>query len=289
MIAVRIQGRLGNQLFQYAFALSASKRLNTRFYVDQYIDHFTVNKYFKGIDNNYFAFILKVFNLKGYKNFFTFYLRRAYFKDLQVVSQFAVRECDFEAKISEITLQNNTLYQGFFQSELFFIDFEKLIRRKLVLKKGYVDLFNIKYGILYQSHKIIAVHIRRTDYLNLGHLDLGGDDLSLPVEYYQKAISKFYDQDIHFVFISDDKAFVNRNFEDIKNKTVTSDTEIMDFQHLLNADGCIISNSTFSWWGAWLNNKKIKVIYGPKYFMGWRIKKETPPDIYPKDWVQIDF
>jgi hypothetical protein len=62
----------------------------------------------------------------------------------------------------------------------------------------------------------------------------------------------------------------------------------MDFQHLLNADVCIISNSTFSWWGAWLNNKPTKVIYAPKYFMGWRIKKEIPDHIYPIDWTLID-
>jgi hypothetical protein len=63
----------------------------------------------------------------------------------------------------------------------------------------------------------------------------------------------------------------------------------MDFQHLLNAHECIISNSTFSWWGAWLNTRPDKKIYAPEYFLGWRIKKEYPQNIYPHDWVKVSF
>jgi hypothetical protein len=127
------------------------------------------------------------------------------------------------------------------------------------------------------------------DYLHLQHLNLGGDDLSLPLEYYTQAVSKYDRKPVHFVFLTDDLDFVEENFQAITNKTISNDSEIMDFQHLLNAGECIISNSTFSWWGAWLNNKPNKVIYAPKYFLGWRIKKESPWKIYPDNWIQIDF
>lgn len=289
MIAIRLQGRLGNQLFQYAFALTASKKLNTRFYIDQYIEHSIVDKYFKDIKGNYYKLIPKLFGITGYKNFFSFYLRRAYFKNIALIKKLSVVEYNYEATVPEVTLQNNTLYQGYFQSQLFFNGIEGLIRTKFVLKDLYTDQFNSRYGKLYKNNRIVTVHIRRTDYLNLQHLNLGGNDLSLPLDYYKKAISKIDHKNSHFIFISDDIDFVNQNFEEIENKTISIDSEIMDFQHLLNADGCIISNSTFSWWGAWLNNKSEKVIYAPEYFMGWRIKKETPIDIYPKEWVQIDF
>lgn len=289
MIAIRLQGRLGNQLFQYAFALTASKKLNTRFFIDQYIEHSIVDKYFKVRQTKYSEFISQLFRIKGFKNFFSFYLRRAYFKNLILLKKFSVVEYNYEASVPEVTLQNNTLYQGYFQSELFFNGTAGVIRDKFVLKDLYIGQFNSRYGNLYKNNRIVTVHIRRTDYLNLQHLNLGGDDLSLPILYYKKAIAEYNEQDVHFVFISDDIDFVNRNFEEIKNKTISTDSEILDFQHLLNADGCIISNSTFSWWGAWLNNKTEKVIYAPKYFMGWRIKKETPINIYPKEWVQIDF
>jgi len=284
MIGIRIQGRLGNQLFQYAFILVAAKKLNTSFYIDQYIEPSIVSKYFKNTAGSRFT---PLFKIKGYKNIFSFYLRRSYYRYLALWGKFSIIECDYTE--TEIALRNNAIYHGYFQSELFFNRFEELIRDKFALKKVFINQFKFQFGSLYQNNNIVTIHIRRADYQNLGHLNLGGDDLSLPLEYYKKAISKFDGQNIHFIFISDDQDFVKQNFKEISNKTISEDNEIMDFQHLLNADGCIISNSTFSWWGAWLNKKPGKVIYAPRYFMGWRIKKETPPEIYPKEWVQIDF
>lgn len=289
MIGIRIQGRLGNQLFQYAFALTASKKLNTSLFVDLYIEHSIVAKYFKDINSGYDTIISQLFNIRGYKNFFSFYLRRAYFKNFALIKKLSIAMYNYDVAATEITLQNNTIYQGYFQSASFFDGFEASIKNQFVLKKKNVDQFNFKYGDLYQNNNIVTIHVRRTDYQKLEHLNLGGDDLSLPLNYYKKAIAKFDGQNKHFVFISDDLDFVNQNFKEIRNKTIASDTEIMDFQHLLNAGECIISNSTFSWWGAWLNAKSNKVIYAPKYFMGWRIKKETPKEIYPKEWIQIDF
>lgn len=290
MIAVRLQGRLGNQLFQYAFALNASAKLNTGFFIDQYTELSIVDKYFKNAAGNDHKLIPRLFfGINGYKNFFNFYLRRAYFKNIALLKKLSIIEYNYETAAAAIELRNDILYQGYFQSESFFAENKGLVRNKFVLKDLFIDQFHSKYGNLYQNNRIVTVHIRRTDYLNLAHLNLGGNDISLPPDYYKKAISEFNHKNAHFIFITDDADFVNQNFEEIENKTVSADTDIMDFQHLLNADICIIANSTFSWWGAWLNNKTEKIIYAPKYFMGWRIKKETPAGIYPKEWVQIDF
>ena len=286
MIAVRLEGRLGNQLFQYAFIYAASKKLNTGYYIDQYVEHSIVDKYFQNTGGNYFT---QLFKIKGFKNIFGFYLRRSYYRYLALWGKFSIVECDYERTETEIALRNNTIYHGYFQSELFFNRFEELIRDKFAIKEIFVNQFNLLFRSLHQNNSIVTIHIRRADYQNLGHLNLGGDDLSLPLEYYKKAISKFDGQNIHFVFISDDLNFVSQNFKELTNKTISVESEIIDFQHLLNADGCIISNSTFSWWGAWLNKNPDKVVYAPKYFMGWRIKKETPIEIYPKEWIQIEF
>lgn len=289
MIGIRVQGRLGNQLFQLAFAMAASKKLNTHFFIDQYIEHLVADKYFAGVTGKSHPAVARLFRIRGFKNIFSFHLRRLYYKYPVLIRKLPVVAYDYLSAYNEITLQNNVLYEGFFQSELFFKDIENLIRKKFTLKKKVTDQFRNKYSGLYQNNPVVTVHIRRTDYQNLPHLNLGGDDLTLPLEYYKKAMSKFADKNAHFIFVSDDAAFVDENFKEIKNKTISTDTEIMDFQHLLNADGCIISNSTFSWWGAWLNAKPGKIIYAPKYFMGWRIRKETPADIFPHDWILVDF
>lgn len=286
MIGIRLQGRLGNQLFQYAFIYATAKKLGTGFYIDQYTERSVLNKYFGSVNS---PAITLLFNINHFKNIFNFHLRRFYYRGLEERGKFSFLNYDYEAAITDIYFQDNAIYQGYFQSEIFFSPYQDLIRDKFRLKQRFVTQFQSKYKELYQNNSIVTIHIRRTDYQNQGHLNLGGDDLSLPLDYYEKAIERYNGQNVHFLFISDDEDFVNRNFKKITNKTISTDPEIMDFQHLLNADGCIISNSTFSWWGAWLNNKAGKIIYAPKYFMGWRVKQEVPQNIYPSSWNQIDF
>ena len=288
MIAVRLQGRLGNQLFQYAFIIVAAKKLNTRFYIDQFIEPSIIDKYFENVTGINKA-TRQVFNINGFKNIFNFHLRRLYFKYLPKINKLSVKEYTFTDTVLETTLSNNTLYSGFFQSELFFKDAEDLIRNKFSLKKIVTGQFKNKYGGLYRDNRIVTIHIRRTDYQYLPHLNLGGDDLSLPISYYQKALAKYEGQNVHFVFVTDDFDFVSQSFKYIENKTISNDTEIMDFQHLLNADECIISNSSFSWWGAWLNPKQNKVVYCPEYYVGFHLKQQIPKNIYPKEWRQIEF
>ncbi|ASU36795.1 alpha-1,2-fucosyltransferase [Mucilaginibacter xinganensis] len=289
MIAVRLQGRLGNQLFQYAFIMATSQKLNTSFYIDQYIEFSAVDKYFSSINGNPQSGLKQLFKIQGFKNIFSFYLRRYYYNYLVRANKLAVCNYGFNGITTEAIPEDNQLYLGFFQSELFFEPVKQVLKNKFSLKKSFTDAFRLKYENLYKNNTTVAVHIRRTDYQSLESLNLGGSDLSLPLAYYEKALARFDQQNVHFVFVSDDVDFVNRNFTAINNKTVSTDTEIMDFQHLLNADACIISNSTFSWWAAWLNDKPGKVIYAPQYFLGWRIKQETPRNIYPDNWTIIDF
>lgn len=287
MIAVRLQGRLGNQLFQYAFAYAASKKLGTGYYIDEYIERSSVARYFH-ISNKHRSIVHGLFGIKGYKNIFSFHLRRWYYGYLAAFYKLITQIYD-TCPVATVTIQNNVLYQGFFQSYLFSTTAEVDIRSYFTLKDRYKDAFRKKYGSLYNNNNVVAVHIRRTDYQALGHLNLGGDDLSLPIDYYDRAIHNFKGQQVHFVFISDDPDFAANEFKHINNKTIVHDTEIMDFQHMLNANACIISNSTFSWWGAWLNASPDKIVYAPKYFLGWRVKMQYPPEIYPPDWIEVEF
>jgi len=295
VVGIRLEGRLGNQLFQCAFILAVSKRVGAQFFVDQYVEPSVVDKYFAGIKGksgiNSLATrgVSRVFRIKGFKNIFSFYLRRFFYRGFALVTGFPLMEYDYQARVEETSVQDNCIYHGYFQSEKFFKAFEGLIRERFVLKDLYINRFQQKFGGFYKENRVVTIHIRRTDYQNLGHLELGSKDLSLPLNYYKNAISKFDGQNVQFVFISDDRNFVVENFKEIPNKTISEDDEITDFQHLLNADACIISNSTFSWWGAWLNEKRGKLIYAPRYFMGWRVKEETPAGIYPDDWNLIDF
>ena len=74
--------------------------------------------------------------------------------------------------------------------------------------------------------------------------------------------------------------------EKYKNAKYVHESEIVDFQLLMNADICVISNSTFAWWGAYLNRKVHKMVMAPKYFLGFHDGKEFPNGIYSKTGYQ---
>ena len=289
MIAVRLQGRLGNQLFQYVFIMAASEKLSTNFYIDQFVEGSVVHRYFEIDLNTIDAINLFLNNISGYKNFFSYYLRKAFNKCISCAHNLKLEEYSFANDDSLIKIKDKTLYAGYFQSLFFINSFEDLIRRKLVIKKVLSQAFEKQFGALYQSKTIVTIHVRRTDYKNLKHLDLGNEDLSLPMSYYQNALLKITDKNLHYMFISDDITFVEENFGHINPKTISNESEIIDFQHLLSSDICVISNSTFSWWGAWLNAKKNKVVYCPEYYLGFHLKKQIPQNIYPKEWRQVEF
>ena len=294
MIAVRLQGRLGNQLFQYAFIFAASKKIDTRFYLDQCLEKSIVHQYFQIPKNNIETLSFFLNNISGYKNIFNYHLRKLINECFVYFNHFKIKEYPFGEEGANIEYTNKTLYAGNFQSILFMEPYENIIRGKLTIKKELSKYFHERFGSLYKNKTIVTVHVRRTDYKNLKHLNLGNHDLSLPLRYYNNALLElkkefdFKKDNLHFVFISDDAEFVAQNFFDFEPKTISKDREIFDFQHLLNSDVCIISNSSFSWWGAWLN-KKDKIIYCPKYYLGFHLKKQIPENIYPNEWRQIEF
>jgi hypothetical protein len=290
MIGVTLQGRLGNQLFQYAFAYSAAKKLNTSFYIDQSKQKLLICECF---DVPYqWSFFLEnhIFNIRGYRNLFSYRLMQFYYKAMhKLLAPVSVNYSpDVDSNEVITGINDHVLYEGYFQSEDYFINDNQAIKNLFTIKKKMAQTYQQKYLPLFKGKQIVTVHIRRDDYFNLGHFNLGGDDLSLPMYYYHHVISLINAHNVLFVFISDDIAFVKKEFAYLDNKIFSEDNLITDFQHLLNADICIIANSTFSWWGAWLNNNPHKKVYAPRYFMGHRVNKDWPQGIYPATWNQID-
>ncbi len=290
MIGVKLQGRLGNQLFQYAFAYSAAQKLNTSFYLDQTKQKLVIQHYFN-IPFNFSLFTENTVSGSSIysanlsyrlKNFF-YTLLKKYRTPHHAVFPADVCESDvFES------IKNYTLFEGFFLSEAYFKDYASSLRRFFSVKPCFVNGYQVKYAHRFKGKKVVTVHIRKNDYLNLGHLNLGSEDLSIPLSYYHRLIAQLQSDNVLFVFISDDTAIIKEEFGYLDNKYISEDELINDFQHLLNADICVIANSTFSWWGAWLNNKPQKKIYAPMYFMGHVIKKTWPAGIYPPQWQLVD-
>ncbi|MES2428717.1 MAG: alpha-1,2-fucosyltransferase [Bacteroidota bacterium] len=288
MIAVKLEGRLGNQMFQYAFVYSNAKRNNTSFFLMKEGMPIELYKYFKLERNVFYRIDRTFFNNTSFKLFFSHYLRTIFYRTVKRLTIYKTIHIDNETLTDKISFsQNHTYYLGFFQSPIYFEDHASAISKLFEVKKSIMVNYKKKYKWM-DGKTIVAVHIRKTDYGDLAHLNLGKKDLSLPLSYFQRVINDVYDESHQYVFVSDDIAQVKPHFTHLKNAFFSDDCAINDFLHIYFADQLIIANSTFSWWAAYLNKNTNKRIYCPKYFLGYAIKQEYPKHIYPADWIQVD-
>jgi len=259
---VKIHGGLGNQMFQYVYGrnmeLSGKKVVfDTSF--------FAGNKTSKDTARNY---KLNKFNLQTNIEF----------------SEKSHPILDFWVKIKRRLGLNADIY---FQSEKYFINIADIIKRELVLKK---PLSNKAQGFLsnIENNNSVSLHVRRGDYVT--DKNINAFHGTCDVDYYEKAISLIKEKvnsPVFFVF-SDDIAWAKDNFKGSEFVLVSS-PEIEDVEELILMSKCkhnIIANSSFSWWGAWLNSNLNKIIIAPKnWFNNEKANKNN--DIIPDKWIKI--
>jgi Glycosyl transferase family 11 len=137
-----------------------------------------------------------------------------------------------------------------------------------------------------QSENPVSLHVRRGDYT----LAIEGN-IALPLEYYSRAITMMQER-LHnptFFVFSDDIEFTKANLpRDLRVVFVDHNDSASSHEDLRLMSSChhhIIANSTFSWWGAWLNGRPDKIVMAPKY---WHLKHDSYyPDLLPSDWILI--
>ncbi|UBM60728.1 alpha-1,2-fucosyltransferase [Marinilongibacter aquaticus] len=267
MIGVYFMGRLGNQIFQYYY-LQYLKQQTGKLCFFPNPHHAYLGKYFDlGPVNNV------LLNSKLYSVLARIIPKVFPFKPLYIQNFSKPRERD---------IANWTMVYGYFQSDYYA---KKLTNYEpLKLKKPFSDAFHEKFGAVFGANKTVVVHIRRTDYLNYGKRDI-----SLPISYFQEQLNTLPNIEEYTVFfVSDDMEFVKNAFPAQPNFIFTSNSEIIDFQLIQNADVAIISNSTFAWWACYFSPKKQRVI-APKNWMAFRIGREHPQGVMTDkfEWVEV--
>jgi len=138
-----------------------------------------------------------------------------------------------------------------------------------------------------QSKNSVSLHVRRGDYTLAAE-----GNIALPIDYYSHAISLFrerLDEPTFFVF-SDDMAFTKEHLpKGLRAVFVDHNDASSSHEDLRLMSSChhhIIANSTFSWWGAWLNPRADKMVLAPKY---WLLKRNSYyPDLLPSNWMLAD-
>ena len=133
----------------------------------------------------------------------------------------------------------------------------------------------------------VSLHIRRGDYTLAAE-----GNVALPTEYYTRAIAHFaaaMGNPIFFVF-SDDISFAKKNIGgDVSAIFVDHNDELSAHEDLRLMSACrhhIIANSTFSWWGAWLNSNPSKIVLAPRH---WRVANcPSNNDLFPPGWLLLE-
>ena len=292
MIVVKITDGLGNQLFQFALARQLYENgfdvlLDISWY-ENIENRFTARKF--QLDS--FNFSIEIANQKEcsqikspkriffinslfwrLQNFLPYYRKR------HIKEQFS----GYEPNIFKIP--KTSYLEGFWQSPKYFNNIRNNLLKEITIKYKSINHKNYIREIDLQKISI-AVHVRRGDYA----LPSSAHRL-LDETYYSTAINQMVEElgnDIHFYFFSDDLDFlVEQNYYlEIPSKTLVKNTCAEEDLMLIKA--CkhqIISSSTFSWWGAWLNENPNKVVISPKRW--FNDEKNENQDLLPDEWIKI--
>ena len=164
---------------------------------------------------------------------------------------------------------------GFWQCERYFQDAQLKIREELTPSKE--KLLEFRQII---STNSVSLHIRRSDYLTSN-----GFHPVQTLEYYKNAINKIGKYENLYVF-SDDIYWCKNNLEFKNMVFVEGKTNIEDLWLMSLCDHNIIANSSFSWWGAWLNNNPNKMVIAPKLWFGQHVNINSG-DIVPDEWIKL--
>jgi hypothetical protein len=281
MIIANIYGGLGNQLFQYAAGRQLAERNHTRLKLD--IENFKKDKRREYLLNHFalkesFCTSLDKTIIKGKNR-----IRKLLDKDAQG-NIYVEKSVAFDEKVTG--LGNNIYLDGYFGNEKYFISIENIIRDEFRVTKT-PDSINEMFLQKIKSTNSVALHVRRGDYVSNKETNAVHGVCS--IAYYKEAIARVADKtsDPHFFIFSDDMPWVKENLQ-INEFPVdyiehNKDLAHEDLRLMYSCKHTIIANSSFSWWGAWLNSNPGKIIIAPEK---WNNIPGNETEL-PVQWIRL--
>ncbi len=261
MIGVEARGRLGNQMFQFAFGLAAADRLGTDFvYAEDELR--------------------RLFELTPRRSPTGRARRALEYRLARALSPYSVVNVGIDADPADVmaALTDRTTYIGYFQSERYFDHLRERVVRAFAPRRAVQREFERRYEDLLAA-PYTCCHVRATDYREFE----GG--IVLPPSYYRDALRELGVERGPIVFVGDDLTEMRESFE-ADGVRFEQNSELVDLLLIQRAAAVVTSNSSFAWWGAWLGARDRRVI-SPRHWIGLKRGYERPRDVIPDRWTQV--
>lgn len=293
MIVVRIWEGLGNQMFQYAYARMLKEQTNNKVFLEGRrvfrdslpnedlsverkcgIRHFRLSIPF--IKPAY----LKKWSYLGRK---TILHQVKYFLSQKGIGRYQfIQEQDdkFTFQDALLNINGDAYVMGHFFHKNYIEPIKPILLKEFTLKKELVLSKELENAM--DMRNTVSIHIRRGDYLYASCAQVVNNEMKKG-KYYERAmeyITERVDNPLFFIF-SDDIEWVKDNFACKAPCVYVSDMGLKDYEELILMSRCkhnIIANSTFSFWGGWLNQNENKIVIVPKHWM---------QSVVPKDWIRM--
>lgn len=278
MIVVKLQGGLGNQMFQYAIGRQVATNLNTKLILDTSSYR---NDSLRQLQLTNFKIDANTTENKIIKNLYSLISKFKSFKVFREKETFIYDE-------SYLNIEPYTILEGYWQNYNYFASIKNLLKNDLTLR-------NIDQKILDYSKKIsmtnnpVCLHVRRGDMVTNKEANKvhGAMDLNYYLESIKLAQGKL--RDPFFYIFSDDIGWAKENIKDINANFIdfTNTTEPhKDFFLMRSCKHFIIPNSTLSWWAAWLESSDNSIVIAPEKWLSIR-KLDLYSNLIPTSWTLI--
>ena len=237
-------GGLGNLLFQVSAGVSLALDNNDEYFINPY------NHKGRGQGNHISVYLDNIFSN---------------IKKTNITPEYKFEHISNVYK--EIPYKKDMCIEGFFQS------YNYIKHHKEEIK----NLFNLNFINNKKDKKILTIQVRTGDYANEPSFNI------LNKNYYENSLNQINLEEYDIYLISDFPELAKKIIPDINYK-IFHKTELHDIFLMSQSDVCIISNSTFGWWGSFLGNDK--TTYAPYQ---WNVDKEQFEGIYRDDMIKVNF
>ncbi len=281
-----LEGGLGNQLFQCCFAFAIGEKTGEKVKLDltgycfakgrkpdilkfKISDHIENCKFPRGMRLWWLGYLGSIIRIK-----FSGKAHKINLSNYQKVQWITEENENILKRDSRVGI-----CKGYFQSERFFLSYREKLLPLLEPKYEYSEEIKMLMKKITQEESV-SLHIRRGDYVFLG--------ISMELDYYYKAIEYLADvveKKFKIYVFSDDINWARENLKlsEYDMEFIHLENETADVDEMMLMSKCknnIIANSTYSWWGAWLNQNKGKIVIAPNIAF-------NNTNIIPNEWIRI--